>query len=895
MTTLRSALRPRSPAPLQILLLAITLFAFALRMFHLGTWLMWGDEGFSVFSASRDLLTITLDTTTIDPHPPLYYYLLHFYFQIAGRTELAIRFFSVFFGTATIPLAWVMGKRMYGARVGILAAGLTALAPFAVHYSQEVRMYALAIFLVTLGLYFFARLFAHDLRYHWMIYAIAMCLALYTLYHTALIFLAIGFVLLAYFKSRRVFVIRWFSVSLGIVATFLPWLVYRYASAFTGIKDVAGETQPMDFPTYLARGFAAISVGTTVPLSNAFQLAGLFAALIVGALVLALATRTAKFFDALLATLTLVPIIAYYPLYLALPLYRGRLFALACVPLMLLLARSTSLIVARIKLATPFIALLVLGTFAYSLSNYFFVYNRYSATVEDYIPAIRAIEQRAQPGDMILFHAYWQQGYFLSHYHGAPLDYGRLENQNDLNAAVSTARNVWAIVQAVPHHGAEDWLTQNAFPLGEEKFGQMRVLAYRTGTPKRGATFAEPLQFDNGMQLIGYHLNDTPIESGSGILTLQLDVQASAPIAADYTMSVRLTDARGNIIWAQADGQPSNGTQPTTTWQPAHIVRDHRTVMIPAGMPPGDYAVQVIVYDAQTGRIANVVAPENRRGRTIALGNISIRRSDAPSAPIIPNPLNVAWNEIVLAGYASLPDTLNAGDTLPLTLYWRAQQNPARDYRVLIRLRDSAGIERVMLTHSPANGWATTHWRAGETWLDKIALTIPADTTPGIAQIFIGLLDEQGNALAPNIELARVNISARTHRFDMPAPQYPIQATWENKIRLLGYDLDTKNRGVTLYWHTLQKMSERYTVFVHLLDSSGKLVAQHDREPQNGNAPTTSWLKDEIIVEAYTFTPLAPGTYSLSVGMYNTESGRRLSVDETQADHISLALFRIEP
>ena len=129
-------------------------------MFHAANLLMWGDEGFSVFSANRDLLTITLDTTTIDPHPPLYYYLLHFYFSMAGYSELAIRFFSIFFGTATIALVWVIGKRMFDARVGWLAAFFATIAPFAVQYSQEIRMYALAMFLTALGLYLFTRLFA---------------------------------------------------------------------------------------------------------------------------------------------------------------------------------------------------------------------------------------------------------------------------------------------------------------------------------------------------------------------------------------------------------------------------------------------------------------------------------------------------------------------------------------------------------------------------------------------------------------------------------------------------------------------------------------------------------------------------------------------------------------
>ena len=118
--------------PITQSLALVILFAFALRMFHAADALMWGDEGFSVFSASRDLLTITLDTTTIDPHPPLYYYLLHIYFALAGYSELALRFFSIFFGTLTIPLVFVTGKRMFGARVGWLAMIFATLAPFAV-------------------------------------------------------------------------------------------------------------------------------------------------------------------------------------------------------------------------------------------------------------------------------------------------------------------------------------------------------------------------------------------------------------------------------------------------------------------------------------------------------------------------------------------------------------------------------------------------------------------------------------------------------------------------------------------------------------------------------------------------------------------------------------------
>lgn len=903
------------------LLLAILFIAFALRLFRVPELLMWGDEGFSVFSSSRDLLTITLDTTTIDPHPPLYYFLLHFYFPLAGQSELAIRFFSVFFGTATIAVAWLIGKRMFGVRAGILSALMAMLAPFAVHYSQEVRMYALAMFWVSLGLYFFIRLDtglvsdehrSRNDRVHWLGYALAMFLALYTLYHTALIFLAIGLVLLPQFKTRRVFVVKWFAVSFGIVATFLPWLAFRYTSAFTGIKDVAGETQPMDFLTYLARGFAAISVGTTIPIPIAFQLAGLLALIIVLALSVAWFKRATKFYDALLVSLTVVPIVAYYPLYLALPLYRGRLFALACIPLMLLIARSLNIFAQRSRLVAFPVALFIAGASVYSLNNYYFNYNRYSAVVEDYIPLIRQIEQRAQAGDVILFHAYWQQGYFLSHYHGAPLRYRALENQNDLNAAVDSARNVWAIVQGLSHHPAEDWLAQNAFALGEEKFGQMRLLAYRAGTPARGEIFATPIQLDNGTRLLGYHLNDTPIETGRGALMLQLDWQANADITIDYKISVRLTNPAGNLIWAQADDAPAKST---STWRTGDTVRDYRAIAIPPGTPPGDYGVQVVVYDAQSNRVANVIAPENRRGAALMLGNVTIARGVPTSLTLPPDSTTARWDEISLVGVAGVPAEIDAGDNFTLTLYWLAQRKPTRNYRANLLVLDSAGGWRASnYWFRPASdALPTGEWSIGDVWLDKHSLTIAADASAGDATVWLWLQDEAedktlavqtaapthdfdskgaltpGNVRVQAVELARIKINTRVHHFDLPAPQFKTSATFGGNIKLLGYDLDAKKIKLTLYWQASTLIPKRLQVFVHLLDPHGDIAAQRDSEPQAGIAPTTSWLANEVIADVYTIDPPpAAGDYTLVVGMYDAATGGRLNIVETGADSLPL-------
>jgi hypothetical protein len=692
---------------------------------------------------------------------------------------------------------------------------------------------------------------------------------------------------------------RWLAVSLAVVILFIPWLLAHSGSALTDVQGVAGDTTPMNVLTFLARGFAAIAVGTTIPLSNAFALAGLFLAVIILGLGIALFTRKARINDWLLVAFVAIPMLSLYPIYFVAPLYRGRLFALALVPLMLLLARSAVLIVEHARFAALPIAILFIGTSAYSLNDYYFRFDRYSAVVEDYLPAIHDIEQRAQPGDIVLFHAYWQQGYFLSHYHGAPLTYGSVDKPSDLDSAVSQPRNVWAIIQALSHHGVEDWFAQNAAYLGEKKYGEMRVLSYRVGTPAVGETFATPVAFDNGLQLLGYHVNgDAPLESGRDTVILQLDWQAAQNITTDYIVSARVTNDAGNIVWAQEDNPPTNGSLPTSQWQAGQIVRDFQTIALPTGTPPGAYSVQVVLYASNSRQVAHIVAPENRRGQAVSTGSISIGKTIGTITPTVK--IAATWNEIALIGSDAVPQEINAGDTLPMTLYWQASQKPIRDYQVHALVLDSSGVLRASDVHRPASAsFPTSAWTTDETWVDKFNLTIDAGSAPGAAKVIVFLADEKSDATMPTTQVASLKINAREHRFTLPTPTNPLQATLGGKIKLIGYDLDAIKPGapisLTLYWQALASMNERYSVFVHVLDASGNLVAQRDSEPVSNTAPTTSWLRDEVIADLYQIVlprDIAPGEYRLIVGMYQAANGKRL-VTEFNLDYVLLTQIKL--
>ncbi len=128
-------------------------------------------------------------------------------------------------------------------------------------------------------------------------------------------------------------------------------------------------------------------------------------------------------------------------------------------------------------------------------------------------------------------------------------------------------------------------------------------------------------------------------------------------------------------------------------------------------------------------------------------------------------------------------------------------------------------------------------------------------------------------------------VLARSVPFEPISIEHPLQATLDDKVQLLGYDLDTTRvlpggtLHLTLYWQALEAMEKSYTVFTHLLDQNNKIWGQKDSIPVQGSSPTTAWAKGEIVVDTYEIfvekdTPA--GQYQLEIGMYHLQTGRRL-------------------
>src|SRR5258708_13722034 len=84
----------------------VVLAGFGLRVVSLGDASFWWDDSYSTMVASSGLRDIVATLAREDFHPPLYYFLLHFWLRVVGTSEFSLRFLSVMAGVLAVAPGW---------------------------------------------------------------------------------------------------------------------------------------------------------------------------------------------------------------------------------------------------------------------------------------------------------------------------------------------------------------------------------------------------------------------------------------------------------------------------------------------------------------------------------------------------------------------------------------------------------------------------------------------------------------------------------------------------------------------------------------------------------------------------------------------------------------------
>jgi mannosyltransferase len=226
-------MHPDAPSWLSVAaVIAVVAVGVALRF--ITTIDLWLDEALSV-NIARLPLSDLRGALEHDGAPPLYYVLLHFWIDVFGSGDVAVRALSGVFSVATLPLAYLAGKRLGGRSVAWWAVLMLAVSPYAVRYATETRMYALVMFLVLWGYLALRRALERPSLGRLAVVALVTALLVYTLYWSFYVVAVVGVGLLVAWRRGSPATRR--SAPRVVVAlavgglTLLPWLstlVYQF-------------------------------------------------------------------------------------------------------------------------------------------------------------------------------------------------------------------------------------------------------------------------------------------------------------------------------------------------------------------------------------------------------------------------------------------------------------------------------------------------------------------------------------------------------------------------------------------------------------------------------------------------------------------------------------------
>lgn len=116
----------------------------------------WGDEWFTlslVTGSAREVLWGAIQ----DVHPPLYFLTLHGVVSLLGQEEWVFRSVSFLSSIGTLALIYFLALELFDRKTALTALLLSAISPFWLQSSNEVRSYSLLAFLSALAAYLLVR------------------------------------------------------------------------------------------------------------------------------------------------------------------------------------------------------------------------------------------------------------------------------------------------------------------------------------------------------------------------------------------------------------------------------------------------------------------------------------------------------------------------------------------------------------------------------------------------------------------------------------------------------------------------------------------------------------------------------------------------------------------
>ena len=266
--------------------------------------------------------------------------------------------------------------------------------------------------------------------------------------------------------------------------------------------------------------------------------------------------------------------------------------------------------------------------------------------------------------------------------------------------------------------------------------------------------------------------------------------------------------------------------------------------------------------------------------------------------------------EVFVYGF-DMPKDVRAGGSMTIRWYWRLLSIDQREFAFTNQLLGVDGQRRGQLD---GRAFTSDYWPIGTSGISTFVIHIDPEAPTGAywlhAAIYdqgmqnvsnLPIFDAEGGQAGNQLMLGPIKVHGRPPA-TVPAIEHHLSASFADQIGLLGYSLSDlslvpgESLDLTLFWSPRGRPIRDYTVFIHLLDSQGRIQGQADSPPRAGKYPTSVWDAGETISDPHTISlrpDLPPGEYRLAIGLYDPETGQRLGTIEedgkAEGDHVTIS------
>ena len=247
--------------------------------------------------------------------------------------------------------------------------------------------------------------------------------------------------------------------------------------------------------------------------------------------------------------------------------------------------------------------------------------------------------------------------------------------------------------------------------------------------------------------------------------------------------------------------------------------------------------------------------------------------------------------------------TYQGDSTIPITLMWSPQRRIGHDYASFVQLQ-TQDYQSLSGTEHLIKRWlySSSIWQVGDVIPDTHELSIPPELDAGAYRLSMGLYYSNFQSVPfsgglPTDLTGMATIGwykvPQQNTVTIPDAAISIDATIADIFDLEALQIIQGEDGLyyaALFWQSIESRPPiDATIFVHLVDTDGNIVAQSDIRPWDGQYPTFIWDAGERVETIHLLNSegFALEDVTLRVGMYTFPGPTNLPAIQGTLDYLN--------